>query len=352
MAHSHAHAHGDTEGTYFLDQLFTVLVCGAVGLVAVLMYYTGMLSRILVPMFFVPVLVGGVALLLLVVIRAVAIWQLAGARRAAVENHDRSFGHEHAHGHEHSHSHGHEHSHSHGHEHSHSHGHEHSHSHGQACGHEHGHAADCGHDHGHGHSHAAAHSHAHDDHGHDHGWAPWRYMVLAIPVFLYFLGLPRDGFTDPDARMSKGDLENPRRQALSALVGGPAYTKALRKSEPRRLELRFKELTEAAAIPARHEIYEGDIGVLRGQFVPMATDRDFALFRVDMTCCAADAVFLEIRIEAPEAIQGIQRNQWVQVEGPISFQRSSRGKWIPVITLRSNDDIDPTAEPTADPNAF
>ena len=49
MAHSHAHAHAEAEGNYFLDQLFTILVCGALGLVAVLMYYTGMLQRILVP---------------------------------------------------------------------------------------------------------------------------------------------------------------------------------------------------------------------------------------------------------------------------------------------------------------
>jgi hypothetical protein len=330
MAHAHGHAHGDSEGTYFLDQLFTILICGAIGLVAVLMYYTGMLSRILVPMFFVPVLVGGVAVLALVLIRAVAVWQLAGARRAELAG---AANHNEHQGHEHSHSHGHEHSHSHGH--------------GEACGHDHAHSDACGHDHGHDHSHAG------DDHGHDHGWAPWRYMVLAIPVFLYFLGLPKDGFTSPDKNMSKGDLQNPKRQALSALVGGPALTKALRKTEPRRLQLRFKELTEAAAIPARHEIYEGDIGILRGQFLKTeGSDREFALFRVDMTCCAADAVFLEMRIEAPEPIQGIQRNQWVQVEGLISFQRSERGKWIPVITLMSNNDIDPNAEPTTDVQGF
>ena len=46
-------------GHYFLDQLFTILACGALGLVAILMYQTGMLSRILVPMFFKPVLIGG-----------------------------------------------------------------------------------------------------------------------------------------------------------------------------------------------------------------------------------------------------------------------------------------------------
>lgn len=328
MAHAHAHAHAEEGNTYFLDQLFTILACGGIGLVAVLMYQTGMLNRILVPMFFVPVLIGGVALLALVVVRAVAVWQLAGARRAEAE----------AAGHDHGHSHAHE-----------------------DCGHDHSHGADCEHDHGHSHSHSHSHAHAHthdhgggDDHGHDHGWAPWRYMVIAIPVFLFFLGLPREGLNAQRVESGlSGQLQhNPNRQALSFLAGSPALTKALRKGEPRRLELRFKELTEAAALPARHEIYEGDIGVIRGQFVPMrSSDREFTLLRVNRTCCVADEVYLETRIQAPEAIVGIEPYQWIQVEGIISFQQNDRGKWIPVITLKGNEALTPT-EGTLDANAF
>lgn len=332
MAHSHAHAEG--EGTYFLDQLFTILVCGSVGLVAVLMYRDGTLGRILVPMFFKPVMFGGLAILALVVIRAVAVWQLAGARRAeALDAHDAHAGHDH--------------------------GHAHGHDTHENCGHDHGHGpdTDCGHDHGHSHSHSHAHAHAEvaeDDHGHDHGWAPWRYMVLAIPIFLYFLGLPRAGLTGNEKdRLNQGTLQQgPKRLALAALAGGPALTKALRKTEPQRLTLRFKELTEAAAIPSRHEIYEGDIGVLRGQYIPMKGDREFTLLRVNMTCCAADQVMLEIRIEAPDAIQGIRPEQWVQVEGLISFQQNEKGKWIPVLTLRSNDDIDPNVQATTSMEEF
>src|SRR5947207_163558 len=104
MGHAHAHANsqGEGEGTYFLDQLFTILVCGGVGLVAVLMYQTGMLSRILVSMFFIPVLLGGIAILVLAAIRAIAVWQLAGARRADNAD-DRTHDHEHSHSHSHSH---------------------------------------------------------------------------------------------------------------------------------------------------------------------------------------------------------------------------------------------------------
>jgi hypothetical protein len=315
---AHEHSHGEAGGTYFLDQLFTILACGGVGLVAVMMYATDFLGRMLVPMFYVPVLLGGAALLVMVTLRAVAVWQLAGARKAEVPSHDH--GPDHGHAHAHAHSHGHEHAH-------------------DDCGHEHSHGDDCGHDHG------KAHDHAHaggDDHGHDHGWAPWRYMVIAIPVFLFFLGLPRDGLTENQLRGTGGDLKaSPNRQALSFMVGGPALTKALRKTQPSRQLLAFNELTQAAALPVRQEAYEGDIGVLRGQYIKKS-DFEFTLLRVDRTCCAADETLLEIRIIAPEPIQGLKTEDWVQVEGVISFQQNERGKWIPVITLKSNDDIIPT----------
>jgi hypothetical protein len=327
-AHAHAHSHGEGEGTYFLDQLFTILVCGAIGLVAILMYSTGMLSRILAPMFFIWVLLGGVAIVVLAAIRAIAVWQLAGARRGetgATNNHEHSHSHSHSHGHDHAHDH-------------------------EDCGHEHG--EDCGHEHAHAHADGDGDGDGGEDHGHDHGWAPWRYMVLAIPVFLYFLDLPRSGFFSDrkkDQELSAGALQQGSlRKSLALLAGGMAY----RKPEPRRLELGFNELTRVAAVPSRHEDFDGDIGVLRGQFSPVksGSDREFTLFRVNMTCCAADAVFLETRIIAPDPVS-IPPNQWVQVEGVISFQKNERGKWVPVITLKSNDDIRET-EGTTNTNAF
>jgi hypothetical protein len=46
------------------------------------------------------------------------------------------------------------------------------------------------HDHSHEHDHiSCAHEHAKCDHQHDHGWAPWRYVILLLPVGLYSLGL-------------------------------------------------------------------------------------------------------------------------------------------------------------------
>ena len=315
MAHEHAHSHGEGEGNFFLDQLFTILSCGAIGLVAILMFQSDMLGRILVKGFFIPVLVGGIAVVILAVVRGIAVWQLAGRVKLVpipIE----------AHGH------------------SHSHGHEHSHAHEHAAG------EDCGHDHS-----AEA---VEEDHGHDHGWAPWRYMVLAIPVFLFFLGMPRAGGFSPDRvkkDTSSGSLQSPNRVGLASLAGSSALTKVLRKSEPRRFELRFQELVEAAAVVSRQENYEGDIGIMRGQFMPVKSDSEFTMYRYNMKCCGADAVILETRIAAPESVSqlNIAPGTWVRVEGVISFQRDEvKKKWIPVLTLKSISDIQVGVESTTD----
>jgi hypothetical protein len=334
----HSHSHGAADGNYFLDQLFTILTCGGLGLVAVLMYQTGTVSRILVPMFYYPLLFGGLILLGMVFVRAVAVWKLAGARAAAAGSGD---GDEYTSGI------------SNGHEHAHSHGHEHAHSH-EECEHDDLDGEECGHEDAHSHSHAHAHAHSHGDEAehHDHGWAPWRYMVLAVPIFLYFLGLPREGFSTKivDRQTSHGSTQDPRRQALSLVAGGPVMTRVLRKATPtERDQLTFKQLSEIAALPSQQEYYDGDIAILRGQFIPL-NDREFTLMRVNRTCCVADEVILETRIVSPEPIQGKERFQWVKVRGMISFEKNEKGKWIPVLTLNSSDDVSTNVEPTTDAN--
>src|SRR5215469_13082673 len=154
---AHDHSHGD-RNAYYLNQLFTIAVCGALGGVAVMLWQSGTLRFMVVERFWLPTLLGGIALLVLVLIRAVALWRSVDEPAAA-----------HSHDHEHC---GHSHDCDHDHHHDHDHDHDHH------------------HDHNHGHSHGSA-----DDHGHDHGWAPWRYVVLLLPVVLYFLNLPNQGFS-------------------------------------------------------------------------------------------------------------------------------------------------------------
>src|SRR5581483_654293 len=187
-----AHHHHDTiEDSYYLDQLCMIALSGAFGGVCLSLYFwqTTMLKRLLGPQFHAFVLYSGVALLVLSVARAAILWRQVGKE-----------GHAHQHDHHHGHEHGHQHSHEQAHGHTHPHEHEHTHEHGE-CGHEpgHVHGPECGHEH-HVHYPAAPmglhHMHAHD---HDHSWAPWRYVVMLVPVILFLLGLPNRGPAVGDA---------------------------------------------------------------------------------------------------------------------------------------------------------
>ena len=110
------HAHAEDQQTYYLDQLCTLGICGALGVIMVLMRTYEVLPLILHPKFHDAVVWGGYALLGMVAIRGVALWISAG-KTASPAPHD--------------------------------------------------------HDHDHDDDHVV-HAHSHADHGHDHGWAPWQ----------------------------------------------------------------------------------------------------------------------------------------------------------------------------------
>jgi DUF1980 C-terminal domain len=279
MAHDHSHA-----GTYYVDQLCTIASCGALGGVAVMLYATNRLGLILADQFFIPVLLGGAALLALVAVRAVTLWQEAG--RAAAHSH----------------------------EHGHTHVHNHDHEHGEGCDHNHSH------DHGHTHSH---------DHGHDHGWTPVRYAVLMLPIALYFLNLPNQSFS----------AEMVGRQVIKMDVQGAANVAA-----KEGVVLGFKELVNAAAYPGTRAAMQGKTGRMAGQFMPSpATDKQFTLFRIDRTCCAADAVVAQMVIACEENVTRFQSQQWVEVEGQIQFHKApGKEKYLAVLYLKSADQVKPT----------
>lgn len=71
MAHDHHHDHD--AGSYYVGQLCMVGICGALAGVAVVLWLRGGLW-FLAPKFQQPVLLGGLALLALVAIRALSIW--------------------------------------------------------------------------------------------------------------------------------------------------------------------------------------------------------------------------------------------------------------------------------------
>ncbi len=367
MSHDHEHA-GDT---YYLDQLCLIALSGAFGGVCLTLYVVknDMLSLMLGPQFHPFVLWSGIVLLTLAAVRAAVIWRQAGLEKHSSAKHaehthdsEHDCGHDHDHG-ECSHSHGHGH-------HEHGHGHEHQHE------HSHGHGDDHGHVHSHGHSHEHSHEHSHDhgndccaDHNHadhDHGWAPWRYVVLLLPVFLFLLGLPNE---PPKLRAINMNLDltidQPRAMAgYSTLVAACSdpwsaaaspnlwrYTVATAALHPPVIGLDFKTLEAVARdqeVRRKAGVESGTWVRVRGQFLPdRFSENIFQLVRLRIQCCAADAVQLNVPMICNEKLTGMKSDSWIEVTGRLEF-REKAGKTFTVVHVPSRRAITPTA-PDANP---
>jgi uncharacterized membrane protein YcgQ (UPF0703/DUF1980 family) len=81
--------------------------------------------------------------------------------------------------------------------------------------------------------------------------------------------------------------------------------------------------------------YEGKTVILRGMFVSIpGKDREFSLKRVKVTCCGADATYLQSRIISPMPLQGFRDEEWVEVQGEMTFAKiAGKDEYVPVIQL-------------------
>jgi hypothetical protein len=289
MAHDHHH-HGESLRDYFVEQLLTIFVVGLFGAVAILLYTTDRLQYVLAPQFRLPVLIGGIAVVGLTVVRAVAVWREAG--EAQKHSHD----HDHAHSHDHVH--------------------------GPDCDHGHDHHHDHAHDHHHDHDHSA------EDHGHSHdlAWVFARMMVLFFPVALYFMGVPNSGFSQDRINKMLGNDQS---------LGDVSLADVARKDGT---VLSFNDLNDAAMNEDKRRIFEGQTALLEGRFRRLG-DKEFSLIRLKMTCCAADTIPLKVRIITPYALSGFNDLEWVSVKGQIQFIPLPDGRYIPVIKVAENTDV-------------
>jgi hypothetical protein len=335
MAHAHDHHHHDSTN-YYIEQLFTIAACGALGAVAVLLWYNGRLNLILHPKFHSWVLGGGISLLILSGIRAIALWYEVD--KADVHAHG-CCGHDHDHVHDHDHHHD------------------------EAC---------CGHDDSHEHAHAQAiqappvpatavaslplaaaapalvHEHEHDhSHDHDHGWSPWRFIVLLVPVLLYMLDVPSEGIR---ASGTGDEAWDPTKFAVGS------------QSEAARGEdygVSFGQLEEAARNPEQREYYKGKRVHLTGRFFS-DDPRFFRLVRYRIQCCAADAVPINVTMmvdpKCKERLDIMRYNgKWVEVAGYVHFlHRVDTGEYHTAVIVRPEAGESPDTQvreipPPADP---
>jgi hypothetical protein len=287
--HGHDHHHDHDHSNYYLEQLLSIFVCGSFGLVAILMYTGGRLKHMLVPELHIYVMLAGIVLLFFTLIRAVSVWQSVGTKS---DDHDH--GHNHDHGHSHKHDHG-----------------EPGHVHVPDCDHDHKHHDHKHHDHGHGHS--------HDDHGHTHGNNFLRLIVLSFPLLMFCIGLPNQGFSAAWEASRVGKDASLGEVAGVSAKGGDTMV------------FDFTELNATAHDAGKRADYEGRTVKVKGQLMPIG-QREFTMYRLNMTCCAADMIPLKARILTSSVAAEIKSQQWYTVEGVLQFvQAPGKDTYIPVI---------------------
>jgi len=335
MAHSHPHP-GESLRDYFTEQLLGIMVCAGLGFVAVRMYTNGMLNYILAKPFHLPVLIGGIAVLtVIVLLRAIAVWREAGALQAPAYD-------------------------------------------GPECSPDHVHDPTCNH----GNSYPG---HSHDDgdhaHSHDMSWMFVTMLILVVPITLFVIGMPNGNMarlaaiaeaklegrnTAPEEALGGATLRDQAKDAtvydeqkqpdgstvrllktqsglqireVVPVSGEPKYSLITAEGT----EFRFNDLNDAAFSDEKRKSYEGQTAILEGRFKRIA-DKDFTLFRMKMTCCAADTIPLKVRIIVPQAINGINNYDWVRVKGQIQFVKLPGGNagaetYIPVIMVGDITDV-------------
>jgi len=327
--HGHSHAPTSDLAGYYLEQLLTLGASGALGGVAVVLYTSGKLNFILHPKFHLFVLIGGIALLTLVLVRGICLWVAVG-EPTSEPVHEHGPGCEHDHGHQH----------------------------GPGCDHDHDHgvttqpaslamAPPAQADHGHSHSHAPSHGHSHGgDDGHSHGWAPWRIILLLLPVALFFLDLPNKAmfaYADSSQGISFDGVSKSRGTTSAS----------------------FLTLEKAALTPESREVFTDMTVSLEGVFAGN-DDKRFTLTRPTMNCCAADAITLKAVIlvdyRQVEEVANAPRldpaklsgGKWVRVTGTVKFlQRDGTGPFTTalIVTPTAEQPIDKVIEPMKEPPA-
>jgi uncharacterized protein DUF1980 len=340
-----AHFHEDSD-TYYLDQLCLIGLSAAFGGVCLALYLwqAPMLNLMLGKQFHGFVLGSGILLFAMAGIRAVIIWKAAGRTKTTLPQHD----HDHDHSHEHEENCEHNHCHDHDHDHAHDH-----------------------HRHDHNHNDGHEHNHGHEDHDHD--WAPWRYVVLLLPIMLFLLGLPNKG---PAVQGSSIPVDlTHESNAYKTLVSGgslflqqwtPAailsakfvmaeqditanvqkwkFAPTLSADTSAQAEtLGFKTLESAARDEDSRGEWDGKWITVKGQFAPNRNnDHQFSLVRFQIRCCGADAVRLNVPMVCKESLNGIKAEEWVNVTGRIRFQKNGGDSYITVLLVPNRQAIAPT----------
>jgi uncharacterized membrane protein YcgQ (UPF0703/DUF1980 family) len=173
----------------------------------------------------------------------------------------------------------------------------------------------------------AEHAHSHS-HYHGHGWAPWRYVVLLLPVALFFL-MPAESLSGAGRQFRVGEISGPKGDVQA-------------KGED--FGVTFLQLEQAALSEDLRSYFEGRTVRLLGRYVAQDSEH-FTLVRFARGCCPADAVPIRAlivvdRSRSLETLDGKRLDgQWVEATGQVQFlKRRDGSSFVTALVIQPTPD--------------
>ncbi len=195
-------------------------------------------------------------------------------------------------------------------------------------------------DHG---DHEEEHEHEHgDDCGHEHGsdMHPMMALILLLLPLGAALAVTQHGFTvKHEMALSDKDVD----ASSFSFVDLPPFTietleDTRSKSADGAFQLNLLELFFSAGDVEQEKVMNGlyveTEGKLRDEQNRNPDGKRMRLYRLFMTCCAADTKAIPLSIEFDGELPDISHNSWVRVAGIISYERKD-GVVYPVLKVKS-----------------
>lgn len=200
--------------------------------------------------------------------------------------------------------------------------------------------ASCGHDHG-----------PDDSHDHEsmdvHPWAAFLILLLPLGVGVAWT---KDAFS-LGSLTRKGLLESPA-ETSSLLLGAsmPKLTKEIiEKQHPKNADgyhtFGLMELFFSSGDPEMRDLVKGMQVETEGRLVkdPEGGAKQRRLYRLFITCCAADSRAIPIIVRFKSEVPQVEENAWMKLTGTMDYPDEGEG-FVPVLTVDSASEAPPPPE--------
>jgi uncharacterized membrane protein YcgQ (UPF0703/DUF1980 family) len=168
--------------------------------------------------------------------------------------------------------------------------------------------------------------------------------VILVPIILFLLGLP----DKPPSIIAKDSPDIALATLPEIACFGAAY-EMLNATSGKAKPVDFKLLEGMASAQDRRDFWRNQVVEVIGQFSPVrGSDKQFMLVRLKISCCANDAVQLDVPMLSRESIKGINHGDWVKVTGRVEFREPRPGSFMTVLIVSKADDVkkrDPDPNP-------